>query len=100
MILSGLHHNFLASLNITGVGAVSKLNTSIPFFISAAVAESFIIVPDGLVSFPMTHFCDFTNDEKLLQNSNTSFRFRSSPNIPLIPEIVFFQLMALGKAFY
>ena len=33
---------------------------------------------------------DFINDEKLLQNSNTSFRLRSSPNIPLIPEIVFF----------
>ena len=33
---------------------------------------------------------EIINDEKLLQNSRTSFRFKSSPNIPLIPEIVFF----------
>ena len=81
---------FLDSLNITGVGTIPKSKTSIPFFIRIALIVSCIIIPDGLVSLPITHFFDLINDEKLLENSITSFRLRSFPNTPLIPEIVFF----------
>src|SRR3989338_6203450 len=81
---------FLDSRKTTGVGTVSKLYIFIPFFINVADAISLIIVPDGLVSLPITHFLDSTKDEKLLQNCNVSFRLKSSPNTPLIPEIVFF----------
>jgi hypothetical protein len=48
------------------------------------------MVPDGRVSFPITHFLDLINVEKLLQNSKTSLKVKSSPKIPLMPEIVFF----------
>ena len=88
--LQFLHRIFLDSLNITGVGTIPKSKTSIPFFIRIALIVSCIIIPDGLVSLPITHFFDLINDEKLLENSITSFRLRSFPNTPLIPEIVFF----------
>ena len=77
-------------LNITGVGTITKSKTSIPFFIRTALIVSWIIFPEGLVSLPTTHFSDLINDEKLFVNLIMSFRLRSSPNIPLIPEIVFF----------
>jgi len=81
---------FLASLKTTGVGTVPRLKISIPFFISAALAASCTIGPEGLVSLPITHFLDLINDEKLFPNSSMSFGLRSSPKIPRIPEMVFF----------
>jgi hypothetical protein len=81
---------FLASRNTTGVGAISKLYTSIPHSRRAAIATLLTISLDGLVSCPTTHFFDGIAWAKFLQNSKTSGSVRSSPKIPRIPEMDFF----------
>jgi len=70
---------FFASLKTMGVGAIPKLYTSIPFCINTADTLSRIIFPDGLVSLAITHFLDFINVEKLLQNSSIFLGVRSFP---------------------
>ena len=77
-----------------------KLKISIPFCIIEAIAVSLSIFAEGLVSFAITHFFDFIKAEKLLQNFKTSFNVKSSPIMPLMPEIDFFLLIKTRKAFY
>ncbi len=45
---------------------------------------------DGRVSRAITHFFDLIRAEKLLQNLKTSFKDKSFPKIPLMPEIDIF----------
>ena len=81
--------HLLASQKTTGVGAIPKSITSVPFCNMAAHAASFSIAPLGLVSRAITHF-ELPSIQKLLQNSITSATERSSPTMPRIPEMVFF----------
>jgi len=45
---------------------------------------------DGRVSFPITHFFDLISGAKFEQNPKMSLSVRSSPKIPRMPEMDFF----------